>query len=120
MAPLKKITQDRVVLAVGAVGLALLLSSGEDSPIKCPVHAMTGIYCPGCGGQRAVQEIFQGDVIGAFGQNGLMFLLPALLVWAKLSEGNRVSTKILIGVSVAITILFVVARNFPNSLLAPS
>lgn len=120
MALLNKFTPEKLVLGAGAVGLALLLSSGEDSPIKCPIHALTGIHCPGCGGQRAVQEIFQGDLIGAFGQNGLMFFLPPLLVWAKISKGNQISTRILIGVSIAITILFVVARNFPNSLLAPS
>ena len=120
MALVNKFAPDKVALGAGAFGLALLLSSGEDSPIKCPIHALTGIYCPGCGGQRAVQEIFQGDLIGAFGQNGLMFFLPPLLVWAKLSNGNKIATRMLIGVSLAITILFVVARNYPNSPLAPS
>lgn len=120
MPPLKKPTLDKVVLGLGAAGLALVLSSGEDSPIKCPVHLLTGLYCPGCGGQRAVQEIFQGDLAGAFGQNGLMFFLPPLLVWAKFSKGSQTSTRMLIIVSVALTLAFVLARNIPNSLLAPS
>lgn len=29
----------------------------------CMLHAMTGYYCPGCGGTRAVTALFHGDLL---------------------------------------------------------
>ena len=31
----------------------------------CPWLALTGHYCPGCGGLRAVNDLTNGDVVGA-------------------------------------------------------
>lgn len=30
--------------------------------MPCMFHAMTGLYCPGCGGTRAVKALLRGDV----------------------------------------------------------
>ena len=48
---------------------------------KCPVKLLTGLDCPGCGGQRAVHAFLQGDFIGALHYNWfLLYAVPYLLV----------------------------------------
>lgn len=34
--------------------------------LPCLFHAMTGLYCPGCGGTRAVQYLLQGELLLSF------------------------------------------------------
>src|SRR5690606_32381537 len=33
--------------------------------VQCPVHGVTGGFCPGCGSTRAVHELLHGDVAGS-------------------------------------------------------
>ncbi|MDR2384563.1 MAG: DUF2752 domain-containing protein [Tannerella sp.] len=48
---------------------------------KCPVYALTGYQCPGCGFQRALHSLFNGDIIAAFLYNPLIFILiPYILI----------------------------------------
>ena len=35
----------------------------------CPFHRLTGWYCPGCGGQRALHELLHGHLAAAFRLN---------------------------------------------------
>ena len=51
----------------------------------CPWLLLTGTYCPGCGGLRAVNDLTHGDVAAAASSN-LLFVasIPILvLVWAR-------------------------------------
>lgn len=32
----------------------------------CPFHRLTGYYCPGCGGTRAVRALFRGHLAASF------------------------------------------------------
>lgn len=32
----------------------------------CPFHLLTGCYCPGCGGTRAVTELLNGHILRSF------------------------------------------------------
>ena len=34
--------------------------------IPCPFHAITGLYCPGCGGTRAVIALLHGRLLSSF------------------------------------------------------
>ena len=45
---------------------------------KCPLHQHTGIYCSGCGSQRAIHDLLNGQVMEAASHNALLPL--ALLV----------------------------------------
>lgn len=45
---------------------------------KCPLHATTGIYCPGCGSQRALHSLLHLNIAGVIGYNAIF--LPSLLL----------------------------------------
>jgi hypothetical protein len=49
----------------------------------CPWLLLTGTYCPGCGGLRAVHDLTHGDVAAALSSNVLVVtLIPvAVLLW---------------------------------------
>lgn len=45
----------------------------------CPFHALTGLYCPGCGSLRALHQLLHGNLLTALSLNPLMVLsLPFL------------------------------------------
>jgi len=88
---------------------------------KCPVYAVTGIYCPGCGGLRATWDILHGNLAGALSQNALIFAMPALVLlgfWAQHTKSRRLRITIIALVAAA-TVVFTLARNLPGSWLAP-
>ena len=45
---------------------------------KCPLYATTGIYCPGCGSQRATHALLHMDIAGVARSN--LLFLPAFVV----------------------------------------
>lgn len=53
---------------------------------KCIIHTTTGFKCPGCGSQRAIHAILQGDIISAFRFNALFILLIPILAATAVSE----------------------------------
>src|SRR4051794_6338351 len=79
------------VLVIGGLAVATLALRLRDPHEHgawgfCPSAAM-GIYCPGCGGLRAVNDLTHGDVYAAASSNlALVVLLPfaviGLVVWA--------------------------------------
>ncbi|MBE8722147.1 DUF2752 domain-containing protein [Sphingobacterium pedocola] len=68
-----------VLVFLGLFGLLLLYK--YVNPVehvlfpKCPVKHMTGLDCPGCGGQRALHHLLNGEFKQAFAQNQLLFFL---------------------------------------------
>lgn len=96
----------------------------------CPLYALTGIYCPGCGGLRAVNDLTDGHVGQAASSNLLLLLaIPvAVVLFARWSYASwtgrelRVVPEIPQAVRVGLVVLaavFTVARNLPGSWLAP-
>ena len=69
---------------VGLAGMAVLLRVDPHSGIPflppCPLHALTGIDCPGCGATRATWDLLHGDVARAWSENAMIFLFLPLLV----------------------------------------
>src|ERR1700722_13162579 len=70
------------MLAVCAAGMEMLgvfdpATSGVFPP--CPVHFLTGWYCPGCGSLRAIRHLLLGGLRAALALNPLtVVLLPFL------------------------------------------
>ncbi len=40
---------------------------------KCPFYIMTGLFCPGCGSQRAIHDMMHLNIFEAINHNALMF-----------------------------------------------
>ena len=53
----------------------------------CPFHALTGLYCPGCGSLRAVHQLFHGNLGSAFGLNPLMIIVLPFMGYSFVSYG---------------------------------
>lgn len=87
----------------------------------CPSLAVLGVWCPGCGGLRAVHELTGGDVAAAFELNPLAVLaLPVVaglwLLWLLGSLGLRRPPTISprLGWPILVVLLgYAVARNVP-------
>ena len=92
--------------------------------IPCPFHAVTGLYCPGCGMFRAAGALMRGDVGQAVRYNALsVVLLPMLFVLAARATiryircappvpASRLEMVVSIGTATA-SLLYAVARNLP-------
>ena len=77
----------RPAVVVAAVVLVLSVALHFRDPHKsgswgfCPWLTMTGTYCPGCGGLRAVNDLTRGDVASAASSNLLFVSSIPVLVW---------------------------------------
>lgn len=82
--------------ALALLGCALLIISARP-PINgaypvCPFHAVTGLYCPGCGSLRATYQLLRGNIAGAFGLNPLLLVMSPVLSYVPLSWVWRMIT----------------------------
>ncbi len=119
---------------VGAVTIALHFRDPHASGSwgYCPFYAMTGLYCPGCGGLRAVNDLTKGDLLGAASSNLVFVVLVPLIVlwwvrwtsraWSGQPSGGVAHRRasVLIGVFAVVLLVFGVVRNTPmGAWLAP-
>lgn len=54
--------------------------------LPCILYSLTGAYCPGCGGTRAVQLLFQGHLLKALIYHPLVFYTAVVGGWFMLSQ----------------------------------
>ena len=90
--------------------------------ISCPIHSLTGIFCPGCGSTRAARALLRGDLELAFHNNALLLISPVLvLVGVLISKysKNRMWLYLFIGTLFVLVVTFTVLRNQAGSVLAP-
>ncbi len=120
--------------AIGAATLALHLRDPHrhGSWGECPLAAL-GLYCPACGGLRAVNDLTGGHVAAAASSNLLLVLaLPfaavAFGLWTSARWTGRPRRAIALPppagralpwVLAVVVVGFAVARNLPGSWLAP-
>ena len=99
----------------------------------CPLYKSTGLFCTGCGTQRALHEIYNGQLFNALHQNLLFTIMYSLCIidfilillkqekirpFTLLSSYKKLSLVILV-----IVIVFTVTRNINIpffQLLAPT
>lgn len=48
---------------------------------RCAFHAVSGLECPGCGGQRALHQLLHGNLGAALQNNALLVLMLPLGGW---------------------------------------
>lgn len=64
--------------------------------VPCLFHLLTGFYCPGCGGTRAVRLLLMGDVAGSFRYHpfvpymAVVLLAEVLLFTGSILAGFRI------------------------------
>lgn len=95
---------------------------------QCPIYKMSGLYCSGCGSQRALHDLLHLDFKGAFGHN--LLIIPSLLVllidvgqrFYNPKKSSLLQTKGVAWGFLIVIVLFMVLRNidaYPFTLLAP-
>lgn len=73
-------------VTAGCVGIAAVaLLHVRDPHIEgsygvCPSYALLGVYCPGCGGMRAVHNLTDGRILDSLHSN--LIALPLLIAFA--------------------------------------
>ena len=112
----------RIAVALGA-GLAadVAFDPHQRHLPLCPLHALTGIWCPLCGGLRAADSLAHGRFVAALHENALFVTALPLLVagwiyWLLEARSGRarpaVPRSVLI-VAAVLAVSFTVVRNLP-------
>lgn len=80
-----KFIKKRVILIpLGAViaGILIRFLIRHHVSYICPLYAITKIYCPGCGGTRAMLALLEGHILLAMHENPAVIILSLLaIVW---------------------------------------
>lgn len=84
-----------IVAALLTAGAAIFLygmgdpASGRLYP-KCPFHLLTGLECPGCGSQRAIHCLLNGEFAMALHYNALIVIaIPCVLLCSAAEIASR-------------------------------
>ncbi len=124
-------------VGIGVLGLAAVAAVGLHDPHVpgswgvCPFLAVTGYYCPGCGGLRAVNDLVHLHPLAAVSSNVLavLFVVLGSLGWAVWFFSRLFNRRIDVDVllprwagfaALAVVVVFTVVRNTPwGAWLAP-
>ena len=129
----------RVLIVLGVLVITSILAlyfnySPSEYTIfpKCPFYTLTGLYCPGCGSQRAIHQILNGNILKGLSHNFLIILLILVLIYdavililnktIKKAYKNILHKSITTYLILITVILFWLLRNidlYPFSILAP-
>lgn len=115
-----------VAMLVAAAGLMMLRvfdpATSRLFP-PCPVHYLTGWYCPGCGSLRALHQLLHGNLRAAWALNPLTVVLLPFLSYGLAStalfeiRGKELPQPFLRAVWIralcAAIVLFGIVRNLP-------
>ncbi len=90
----RRVDRDFYIMGWCAAGIfaALFLfcqsnrNSGLEILLPCPFHALTGAYCPGCGGTRAVRALLAGKWLRSFVLHPFVPYAALLSGWFMISQ----------------------------------
>ncbi len=116
------------IVAAGLIYYILIKIIGKG--LDCPIKAVTGKFCPGCGITRMCMALIEGDIKSAVKYNLLlMSLIPVFLIfgprraylYVKKGESEPDKTEsIVICIVFVLTVAFWIMRNTEKfSFLAP-
>jgi len=75
-------------MAAGVVGVAASRAVGLPLP-PCPVRALTGLPCPGCGAARSISALLDGDLLAAIDHNVLVPVALVVISWSAVVAVSR-------------------------------
>ena len=88
--------QDKVMYIIGLITLGIFLAAGiffyvNGSLLKslmppCMFYKITGYYCPGCGGTRAVRFLLQGHVLKSLYYHPIVVYTAIFGSWFMISQ----------------------------------
>lgn len=87
---------------------------------RCPFYMLTGLKCPGCGSQRVIHSLLNGDLASAWHYNAFMVLsLPVVALYSyseimrvrRPALYDRLNSQVAIWSVFAAVVLWWVARN---------
>jgi hypothetical protein len=117
-------------LGTGAATVGALAYIGIGDPHSpnfafpaCPFKALTGLYCPGCGGLRMTHDLLNGDVAAAVVDNVFLLVgLPMLAAWllVRWRRGEKLMPMPAVVVIAVAAITWTVVRNLPGFPLVPT
>ena len=55
-------------------------------PDGCTLHNLTGYYCPGCGGTRAIHALLHGHIVRSFFYHPIVVYTAVFFGWFMLSQ----------------------------------
>lgn len=105
------------IAAGGYVAVVATIDPFRASVVQCPVHAITGWWCPGCGSTRAVHALLEGDLGLSLAAHPMVLPVIGLLayLWIRwaitgTSAAIRLPRAVPLGLAGAFVVL-TVARN---------
>ena len=119
---------ERRLAAATLLGLAVVVAAvcvgkpGESLCLPpCPFHALTGLYCPGCGSTRMLYYLVHGHPLLAMRENALAMVVLPWVIFTLCRQvladpdpriGTRGTRRWGIGFA-GVLVVFMVARNVP-------
>ncbi|MFI3299433.1 MAG: DUF2752 domain-containing protein [Rikenellaceae bacterium] len=95
---------------------------------KCPTLMYLGFECPGCGSQRAIHHLLNGEMLEAMRMNFLLVIsIPYIFIWGifkvyfymvsepsgvMLAWRRRLFSTVAIKIIFTLVVLFCIVRNF--------
>ncbi len=105
----------------------LVLGEHFNFHLKCPIHFITKLYCPGCGSTRMLKSLLNGKFYQAFRFNPLLFIvIPIYLLYllGDLLSKKKLSKRLEPGLwyfLIGLFIFYGILRNIPLfKFLAPT
>ena len=121
-------------VAAAAVSGAVLLHVRDprtSSYLPCPFHAVTGLWCPGCGTTRAFGDLTRGDIAAAASSNVVAVVCVVVVVgvwglwlrarWTQIPLTLPRPNRPTVVLGIALLAMFTVLRNSAwGSAIAPT
>ena len=109
-----------IISAIGLIAIYAAIDPATNHYPRCAFKTLTGLSCPGCGSQRALHALLNGDVREAVRLNALFIIeipLIGLLLVSQLCENRAPKLRRILGARpfilliLATIIIWTVVRN---------